>query len=343
MAPAPRVLIVGGYGVFGRLLSREILDRTTARVVVAGRRLEKAIRACDALDAGDRAEPLELELGDPAALARAALGCAVVACTAGPFQGLPRSLPAAALEAGAHWVDIGDGRDWILDLLKSPALEAKASDSGRLVIPGLSVTPALSGVLVRCCARLVPDLRRARITLFIGNRNAKGAAAIASFLTTSSGDPLPVDLPLGRRMAHRFDSADASILRDEMGIEAEFRVAFEWDLIGRLLSAAPLRSRGLGSRGLARTLSVLSLPFSRMGSDLGCLHAEAWDASGRQARATLIGRGQGLAIHPCVVAVESLLSGERRTGGVVHPARLLLPEEWIGRLESRGTSFVSGT
>src|SRR5213594_4234140 len=108
MAEPPRVLIAGGYGVFGRLLAKELLATTTARVVLAGRDPRRLAAACRALKAGDRAETRILDLRDPSALARAAEGCFAVACTAGPFQTLPLALPRTAVEAGAHWVDIGD-------------------------------------------------------------------------------------------------------------------------------------------------------------------------------------------------------------------------------------------
>ena len=36
MAERPRILIAGGYGVFGQLLARELLDTTNAALVLAG-------------------------------------------------------------------------------------------------------------------------------------------------------------------------------------------------------------------------------------------------------------------------------------------------------------------
>ena len=44
MVRVPRVLIVGGYGVFGRLLAAELLRTTRVEIVIAGRNpAEKAI------------------------------------------------------------------------------------------------------------------------------------------------------------------------------------------------------------------------------------------------------------------------------------------------------------
>jgi hypothetical protein len=343
MAERPRILIAGGYGVFGRLLARELLATTSARVVVAGRDYGRAAAACRALGYGDRAEPVALDLSDSGALARAATGCVAVACTAGPFQTLPRCLPAASVRAGAHWLDIGDDPAWVLPLLADGALDATAAAAGLAVMPGLSSVPALSGALVRWCREREPAARRARVTLFIGNRNAKGAAAIASALGADLADPRPVDLPVGRRAAYRFDSPDAALLRVELGLAVEFRVAFEWGVATWLMAALGRLGREWGPGGrmrLARWLAAMSGPVSRFGSDVGYLKAEVWDGGGG-ASAALLGAGQRLAVLPCALAVESLLSGELKRRGLVHPACWLGPDEWVKRLRARGIQFVS--
>src|SRR5947208_3611468 len=114
MAGPPRILIAGGSGVFGRLLARELLASTPAHVVLAGRDPQRLAAACRGLGAHARTEPLILDLQDACALARAAVGCFAVACTAGPFQQLPPDLPRAALEAGAGLLGIRGGRGWVL-------------------------------------------------------------------------------------------------------------------------------------------------------------------------------------------------------------------------------------
>jgi hypothetical protein len=211
-------------------------------------------------------------------------------------------------------------------------------------MPGLSTVPALSGALVRWCRQRLPGASRARVTLFIGNRNRKGAGAIASVLGAGFADPQPVDLPVatstveGRRIAHRTDSPDAALLREELALAAEFRVAFQWGAANRLVAAVGPLGRRLSAGGrmrLARWLSALSTPFSRFGSDAGCLQAELWDGSGRAATAALVGAGQRLAVLPCALAVEALLSGSLRARGVVHPAAWLAPDEWVARLRAR--------
>jgi hypothetical protein len=343
MADEPRILIAGGSGVFGRLLVRELLQTTSARLVLAGRDPRRVAEACHELAAPDRLQSIALDLTRPGALEHAARGFFAVACAAGPFQSLPPSLPSDAVAAGVHWLDIADDPGWVLPLMVVREGRVTAVDAGLAIIPGLSTTPALSGVLVRWCLQRLPHANVARITLYIGNRNAKGSAAITSVLTAGLADPRPVDLPTGRHEAYRFPSPDASLLREELGLRAEFRVAFEWRIAGRLLSALSPVARRLGSRGLdqlARLLSAAAAPSGHFGSDLGCLQAEVEDESGHRVRCAVVAAGQRLAILPCAIALNALLNGELTQRGVIHAALCLSPDEWIRRLELRGVQFI---
>lgn len=336
MAEPPRILIAGGSGVFGRLLAREILATTPARLLIGGRNRDRAERTCRELSAMGPAEPLALDLRDPAALARAARGCFAVACAAGPFQELPPGLPRAAVESGAHWLDIADWSGWVLPMLTDGRLDEAARAGGHAVMPGLSTVPTLSGVLAHLCRARLPDATRARATLFIGNRNAKGAGAVASALRAPLDDPVTVDLPVGRRVAVRFDSPDAALMREDLGLAAEFRAAFEWGLAHRAMAAARPLARWLGHERLARLLILLSAPGALFGSEGGGLQVELWNATGARVAAAFVGAGQRMAILPCAVALQALLAGEPALRGVVRPASSLTTDEWIARLGARG-------
>src|SRR5437870_1824570 len=157
----PRVLVAGGYGVFGRLLASELLAATNAHIVLAGRDVRRAEAARLALAEPSRAESLELGLADDGANGRAAAGCAAVACSAGPFQLLPSNLPSVAVRAGAHWFDVADEARWVLGLLDDRRLDAEARTAGVVVAPGLSAVPAVSGVLARWCGERLPEADRA--------------------------------------------------------------------------------------------------------------------------------------------------------------------------------------
>ncbi|MGH9317809.1 MAG: hypothetical protein ACRD1P_11980 [Thermoanaerobaculia bacterium] len=340
MAEPPRVLIAGGYGVFGSLLARELLAATSLRILIAGRNRSAAALVCQRLGAPGRCEALALDLNDRESLRKAASGCFAVVCAAGPFQRFDHRLPLIAVETGAHWLDISDDEGWILPILDSESLDAAARVAGRTILPGLSTTPALSGALVRWCRNRAPQANRARVVLWIGNHNRKGAAAIASALRSGFRDPVSVHLPTGPCRAYRFRSPDEALLRREVAMEAEFRVAFEWELTSWLI--ARLQSTG-SSEKLSSWLARLSMPFSRFGSDGGCLQTDVFDREGRAlVTAAFSAKGQRLAVLPAVLALQALLSGELRKHGSVSPASWLAPEEWVARLAARGLQFGSG-
>jgi len=343
MAERKRVLIVGGTGIFGRLLAAELLETTDADLALTSRRMRAAEKACDAL--GDRAMPMPLDLANPDEFADAAHDFHTVVCTAGPFRDLPPDLPLDALRAGAHWVDIADDSGWVLPLLADASLDARARDAGLSVVPGLSTVPALSGALARWAHELLPSASNARVTLYIGNRNSKGTAAIASALAAGFRDPIRVDLPVGRRRAYKFRSPDSALFRRELGITTEFRVALEWGPAGRVIAGAGRLWARLGDSArasLARALSATALPFGRFGEEGGCVQVEEWDDEGRRVTVSILG-DQRMAILPCAFAVEDLLAGRRDVAGVRSPADWLSPVEWTKRLRGRGVHVLSHT
>jgi hypothetical protein len=255
-----------------------------------------------------------------------------VACTAGPFAALPPGLPAAAVRAGAHWLDISDDRAWVLRVLADAPLDAAARAAGVAVAPGLSSVPAISGVLARRCRELLPAAARARVTLYIGNRNRKGVGSIARALVSGSTEGASVELPMGRRTAFRFDSPDAPLLREELGLEAEFRVAFELSLGYRLMAT-------VGRPGCARAFAWLTRPLGWFGDRRGCLQVEAWDVAGGRVAAWAIGTDQRMPVVPLAFVLSGLMDGAWPGLGVRRAWRDEPPERWLAALRHAGLEF----
>lgn len=260
MAAKDRVVVVGARGVFGTHLVRALEDRY--EVVPAGRG--------------------EVDFR----------GAFAVACTAGPFQQLDRGLVRMAVECGAHWLDIADDARWFFDIVDDRELDGLARERGVVVMPGLSSLPAISCALVR---RVLPA-SRVDITLFIGNGNRKGAAAIAS------GSVL--------------ETPDRELLRRELGIDATVRTKFELpgaQVLLALLAKLPLTARGRIARMLAR------LPL-RFGTSGGWVEVRAGE------RVERVSGGQSIAILPLVYALEQIATLPRG----VHSPTVLDGEELLG-------------
>lgn len=218
MAAKRRVVVAGARGVFGSLIVEELRDAYD--VVPTTREI--------------------LDLSDLDAVAAFALNAYAFVCAAGPFQKFDRAIVRTVVDAGAHWLDISDDARWFFDLIDDRALDARARTRGVAVIPGLSSLPAISCALAR---RLMTA--KAEITLFIGNDNAKGAAAIASCAV--------------------LNTPDRELLRRELDIDATVRARFE--MPGAHLAVAALRVLPLRAR--IRVAKVLSHLIPRFGTKGG--------------------------------------------------------------------------
>lgn len=138
------VVVLGGYGNFGRRIVEALSREPDARVFVCGRDLRQATSF--AQEVGGCAEPLRLDTNASdftAELRR--VSAAIVVHTAGPFQGQSYSVPRACIAAGAHYMDLADGRAYVCGIV---ALDAEAKGNRTLCVSGASSVPALSSAIV---------------------------------------------------------------------------------------------------------------------------------------------------------------------------------------------------
>lgn len=73
-------------------------------------------------------------------------GVGLVIHTAGPFQAQAYNVAQAAAEAGAHYIDLADGRRFVCDF--PAAMQAAFTAAGRTAIAGASTVPALSSAVI---------------------------------------------------------------------------------------------------------------------------------------------------------------------------------------------------
>lgn len=142
-----RVVIVGGYGTFGARAAERLARDATAAIVIAGRNGENAAAAAAALRAHTPTviEHAVLDAERPSHDALRALRPAVVLNASGPFQSQSYALAEAAIAAGAHYVDLADGRAFVTGITK---LDAAARAADVLVASGASSVPALAAAVI---------------------------------------------------------------------------------------------------------------------------------------------------------------------------------------------------
>ena len=148
---AGRILILGGYGSTGRPLARLLLAESNAELILAGRRLERAQAAAEALNAefpGQRVIGARVDAADPRQL-RAALDGVPLVVAASSTAALAGPVAQAALAAGCDYYDLQYSAGKLAALR---ALEPAIRAAGRCFITDGGFHPGLPAAMIRYAA-----------------------------------------------------------------------------------------------------------------------------------------------------------------------------------------------
>ncbi|MBP89567.1 MAG: hypothetical protein CMJ64_23135 [Planctomycetaceae bacterium] len=346
----PKCVVFGGAGVFGSIVARELHDRAID-VIVAGRNLNRAEEV--AADIGCAA--VRADLNEHSSCHAAIEGVQVAINCAGPFKSFNDTLLESCVEAGCHYVDITDDREYASRVRERRDAFAAA---GLTAIYGCSSLPGISGALAIALRKvLTTDPAHARITLFIGNDNAKGTAAVRSAarllgrtIRAPQGelrgfrDPETVDLPppFGRRIVLNFDSPDYDLLPEQIGASSlVVKVGLELRIATALFGSFATYAPHLGTYLLPKLISLNHFT-RRVGCSGGAIAVELFDKDGNKqsASAVVAEHGQHMAALPAVYAALRLCQGEPVSGGATTAYELLGAEELLGLLEADGVSVL---
>lgn len=332
------IVLFGGYGTFGAHAANA-LKAAGLPVRIAGRDAARADFVAD--------------VNDPSSVARALTGARVAVNCTGPFSSMTLALPEACLAAGIHYVDIADHRGWIQ---RMQARDQDFRGRGLTAAVGCSSLPGISGALALLAARRLPAIEKARITLFIGNRNPKGEAAVRSAVDQLGRSfPAPqgnlrgfhgreivaLPPPFGPRAVYDWDSPELDLFPKLLGArEVRVKVGFEARLA--TLSFAGLARLGprLGSRLLA-AIAPFARRLSTFGHSGGFVKVELFAPDGTTASATLGGEndGQRMAALPAAFVAQGLWDGSVTARGVTTAYDALGAGRLIERLTDEGYDF----
>jgi saccharopine dehydrogenase-like NADP-dependent oxidoreductase len=150
MATGMKVLILGAAGNIAMATARDLLEFDTdqaAEIVLADQRFEEIQRRVAALGAS-KVSAVEVDITDRRRLVDLARGCDVVIneAHAGRLQLLAME---AALEAGAHYIDLGTFPEVLNEQLK---LDSQFEKKGLAAILGLGSGPGINNVIARFLA-----------------------------------------------------------------------------------------------------------------------------------------------------------------------------------------------
>ncbi len=178
------ILILGGYGNFGKRISESLAKNANICLLIAGRSLEKANQLCEKLrpeNYSAELKPVALDIfGDDFPQQLKTLSPFLVIHTSGPFQGQDYRVPQACIDAGAHYIDLADDRRFVCDIAK---LDEQAKAKNLLVISGASSVPGLSSTVIDHYTKEFSRIDSIDIAIAPGNRAERGEATVRAILS----------------------------------------------------------------------------------------------------------------------------------------------------------------
>lgn len=363
-----RVLVLGASGDMGRRAVQELAREASVTAVgLAGRnpaRLQALARECPP----GKAQPVPLDVGDPARLREVMAGWDVVASALGPAYQWEVPALRAAIDAEVPYVSLCDDYDAAQGAL---ALDQEARARGLTMITGLGWTPGLSNLLVRQAAARLDQPRRIRIAWAASVSDAQGYAVILHTLHILTGEVptfragrfqpipagaepewLPFPEPLGRvQVVHVGHPEPVTLPQAFPGVEevslkgglAEPFLNWLARVVGRTGLTRSHRGKVVLGRIFRPLLPVLQRlgPWKEPASGLHVVVEGVLDGEPARVTVRAVGPMDGLTSVP--LALGALLLGRRaieRPG--VHPPEtpgLLDVESFLAELAKRGLTL----
>lgn len=352
-----KVLVLGGYGNFGARLCRALASHPTIALLVAGRQARRAQAFAEELGPSASAVCLDHESADLAQVFRAHQ-VELVIHAAGPFQAQRYHVAHAAAQAGAHYLDLADGRRFVCDFPQ--AMGSAFVQAQRIGMSGASTIPALSCAVVDRLCRGWTEVTSIDICIAPAQSAPRGEATLAGTLSCC-GEPVTVwsdgrwqtltgwgelrrehFTRLRPRLGGLCDIPDLELMPARYAVRQRvmFRAAMEVGLSQRMLAAlAALRRARLipPPAQWAGILNRLGNVFDPFGSSLGgmVVRVVGVDNDGRRRHAAwhvAADNDHGPEI-PCMAAI---LLARRLARGEVFPAGAFTAAGWLALSEFEG-------
>jgi len=287
------ILVLGGYGNFGKRISEHLSTIPKIKLLVSGRNFNKASSLVESLkERGNcQLQALVLDIFDNNFRSKLQeLSVDLVIHTCGPFQGQDYSIPLACINAGAHYIDLSDDRSFTCHI---PSLDRTAKEKNLLIVSGASSVPGLSSTVVDHYQSAFSRIDSIDIAIAPGNKAERGEATIRgilsytghSFKVFSEGkwnkaygwmQPKILDFgdKLGKRWLANVDVPDLTLFPERYKVKK--RVSFKAGLELSILHLIMVGMAAITKIGLVRNwapttklIVKVSQWFNRFGTDKG--------------------------------------------------------------------------
>ncbi|PDP88088.1 saccharopine dehydrogenase [Glycomyces fuscus] len=324
-----RVLVYGAYGHTGRFVVAELVRRGL-EPVLSGRDADR-LAGVGRLHPGAEVRPAAI--GDTAALEEAVRGVAAVVNCAGPFLDTAGPVSAAAVRAGAHYLDVTAEQPSVRALYR--AHDADAAAAGVVVLPAMAFYGGLADLLASAAVggrggpveavTVAMGLDRwwpTEGTRITGRRNTAPRLAVADGRLVPVGASSPTrtwdfPAPLGRQEVVRLPFSEVIMMHRHLGAER----------IDSYLSEAPLAELRDPATPGPEAADRTGRSSQRFAVDVRVV------VGGVEHRAVAGGRDIYAVTAPLVVeAVTRVLDGRVRAGGAVAPGEAFDAADFLSAL-----------
>ncbi len=356
------VLVLGGYGTFGSRIVRALCDKGYL-VTINGRHFHQAealknnimqdnIHAKIKVSCFDVNQQLGVHLNK--------LSPDLVIHTCGPFQDQQTHIVELVLNAGAHYIDLADSRDYVQHMM---AFDDLAKTKNLTAITAASTVPALSSAVLTHLQQQfqIQSFTQVKIGISPGQRTPRGLAtteAVLSYIGKPMkpwpsvkgkkygwGDTYLQSYPsIKNRLMSNCEAPDLDLLPDYYDIEKlRFAAGMESKLLHRCISfLAWLIKMGLPIEPKKRAAGLLraSRWFDRFGTTDGGMHVamKALNVTGEQIEKTWFieafgNHGPQIPAIPAIIMADKILSLGCQSG-MMPCVNLITLEAFLNELEA---------
>lgn len=331
-----KVLILGGYGVFGGRLAELLADDPDLELIVAGRSAGRARDFCARHESAATVTPAVADRRDIEPVL-AAVQPDVLVDASGPFQEYGASrydVVRCCVRHGVNYLDLADAAGFVRDIGQ---FDAAAKDAGVFVLSGISSFPALTSAVVHALRRRL-TIRTLSVAIAPSPGAGVGRNVMRAVLgysgspieLTQNGRPAfgiglvdnrrytiapPGHLPLHSRRFSLVEVPDLTLLPDEFPEIADIWIGAgpAPEVLHRLLNLLAFLRWKLWLPSLTPLAGLCHRAINtfRSGEHRGGMLVEASDDRGRTVAWHLLAKGDDGAYIPSMAA-ESIV---RRTLG----------------------------
>ena len=365
------VVVLGGYGNFGKRIVENLADIQDVTVIVAGRSLTKANALIAQLQGRALATLKSVVIdifSDDFEQKLSGLSPYLVIHTSGPFQGQDYVVPRACINVGAHYIDLADDRRFVCDIAE---LNESAKANHVLLVSGANSVPGLSSAVIDHYRPEFSYFDAIDIAIAPGNKAERGEATVRGILSYTGHsfnvykegawqsafgwmDARRQDFGgvIGKRWLANVDVPDLELFPAHYGIKR--RVRFQAGLELSILHLSMVGMAFLAKMNIVKDWSPLtklivkaSHLFMPLGSDNGAMQVklEGADTKGmsKSIQWTLYapsGIGPYIPTLSAIIVARKLLSGEAMRLGAMPCVGLLTLDDFLPYFESLGIYAV---